>query len=107
MDELIKKDEFCPSSIKIVRTDKKFPGDCKVETVCKHCGTGTALSAVVMATNIITWGRNDNNCPSYRYGRLYILKYIEICVRNNRIYLEPEIRWQILKELADGEDEKM
>ena len=100
-NDLVKSGEKIPSSIRIIRTDKKFPGDCRVETICKHCGTGTALTAYAVLCNTLLFGRNDNNNPQYTNGHKFIFKYFEICNKENKLLLEPQIRGRILRELND------
>ena len=106
MDELIRPNEEVPDNIKIIRTDKKFPGDCRVETECRNCGFRTALTAFETMCHVMLFGRNDSNNPQYRFGLRYVFKYFEICFRNNFVWTEFQIRGQILRELFDG-DEKM
>ena len=57
---MIKPGEKIPESIKIVKTDKKFPGDCRVETECRHCGFRTALTAFETLCQAMLFGRNDS-----------------------------------------------
>ena len=99
VDDLIRPGENIPDYIKIIKTDKKFPGDCRVETVCKHCGVGTPLTAYEVLCNAMLFGRNDSNNPQYRFGSRFIWKYFGICSKKNELLLEPEIRRQILQEL--------
>ena len=104
-NDLIKPGEKIPGSIKIIRTDKKFDGDCRIETQCRSCGYGVALTTFEGMWNVLLFGRNDGNNPKYAFGPKYIQKYLEICFRNGP-KPEPEIRSQIIKELID-ENEKM
>ena len=93
--DLIKTGEKIPGSIKIIRTDKKFDGDIRIDT---H---GVPLTAWEIVWNIFLIGRNDDNNPLYPNGFRYFLKYLEICIRDNTPYPEPQIRRQILKELRE------
>ena len=95
-NDLIKTGEKIPSSIKIIRTDNKFDGDCRVET------NGIPLTAWEVVWNFFLFGRNDENNPRYMFGSDYGWKYLEICKRDNTPHPEPEIRSQILKELRGG-----
>ena len=94
--DLIKTGEKIPGSIKIIRTDKKFDGDCRVET------SGIPLTAWEVVWNFFLFARNDDNNPQYMYGFRYFKKYFEICMRDMTPHPEPEIRSQILKELRKG-----
>ena len=87
--------EKIPDSIKIIRTDKKFDGDYRVET------NGIPLTAWEVVWNFFLFGRNDDNNPRYMFGFRYFRKYLEICFRDNTPHPEPEIRSQILKELRE------
>ena len=91
--DLIKTGEKIPNSIKIIRTDKKFDGDCRVET------NGTPLTAWEVVWNFFLFARNDDNNPRYMFGFRYFSKYFEICLRDKTPHPEPEIRSKILKEL--------
>ena len=93
--DLIKTGEKIPNSIKIIRTDKKFDGDYRVET------NGIPLTAEEVVWNFFLFGRNDDNNPRYMFGFRYFRKYLEICFRDNTPHPEPEIRSQILKELRE------
>ena len=95
-NDLIKPGEKIPSSIRIIRTDKKFDGDYRVET------NGIPLTAWEVVWNFFLFGRNDDNNPRYMFGFRYFRKYLEICFRDNTPHPEPEIRSQILKELREG-----
>ena len=94
--DLIKPGENFPSSIRIIRTDKKFDGDYRVET------NGIPLTAEEVVWNFFLFCRNDGNNPQYMFGSDYGWKYLEICKRDNTVHPEPEIRSQILKELRKG-----
>ena len=94
--DLIKTGEKIPGSIKIIRTDKKFDGDIRIDT---H---GVPLTAWEIVWNIFLIGRNDDNNPLYPNGFRYFIKHIEICFRDVTPYPEPQIRQQILKELREG-----
>ena len=94
--DLIKPGEKIPSSIRIIRTDKKFDGDYRVET------NGIPLTAEEVVWNFFLFCRNDGNNPQYMFGSDYGWKYLEICKRDNTPHPEPEIRSQILKELRGG-----
>ena len=96
MNGLIRSGEKIPDSIKIIRTDKKFDGDIRIDT---H---GVPLTAWEIVWNIFLIGRNDDNNPRYPNGFRYFIKHIEICIRDNTPYPEPQIRQQILKELREG-----
>mgnify|MGYP000338322405 CR=1 FL=1 len=74
---------------------KKFDGDIRIDT---H---GVPLTAWEIVWNIFLIGRNDDNNPLYPNGFRYFLKYLEICIRDNTPYPEPQIRRQILKELRE------
>ena len=104
-EHLLKPGEKIPANIKIIQTDKKFPGDCRVETECRHCGFRTALTAFETLCQVMLFGRNDSNNPQYRFGLRYVFKYYQICFRDNCLYLEPQIRGRIIQELI--EDDKM
>ena len=93
---LIKPGEKIPDSIKIIRTDKKFDGDIRIDT---H---GIPLTIDEIVWNIFLIGRNDDNNPRYPNGFRYFIKHIEICFRDVTPYPEPQIRQQILKELREG-----
>ena len=106
LDKLVKPDEEIPNSIRIIQTDKKFLGDCRVEIECRNCGFGVALTAFEVLCNMMMFGRIDGNNPRYGFGRKYIWKYFEICHGDNRLYLEANIRSRIIKELIeDGQRE--
>ena len=92
---LIKPGEKIPDSIKIIRTDKKFDGDIRIDT---H---GIPLTIDEIMWNIFLIGRNDDNNPRYSNGFRYFIKHIEICFRDITPYPEPQIRQQILKELRE------
>ena len=94
-NDLIKSGEKIPSSIRIIRTDKKFDGDCRIET------SGIPLTAWEVVWNFFLFGRNDGNNPWYMFGSDYFWKHLEICKRDNTPHPEPEIRSQILKELSE------
>ena len=94
-NDLIKTGEKIPDSIKIIRTDKKFDGDIRIDT---H---GVPLTAWEIVWNIFLIGRNDDNNPRYQNGFRYFLKYLEICFHDFTPYPEPQIRRQILKELRE------
>ena len=93
--DLIKTGEKIPGSIKIIRTDKKFDGDCRVET------SGIPLTAWEVVWNFFLFARNDDNNPQYMYGFRYFKKYFEICIRDKTPHPEPEIRSKILEELRE------
>ena len=93
--DLIKTGEKIPGSIKIIRTDKKFDGDCRVET------SGIPLTAWEVVWNFFLFARNDDNNPQYMYGFRYFKKYFDICIRDKTPHPEPEIRSKILKELRE------
>ena len=95
-NDLVKPGEKIPDSIKIIRTDKKFDGDCRVETY------GIPLTIDEVMWNFFLFFRNDGNNPWYRYGVDYGWTYLGICKRDNTPHPEPEIRSQILKELRGG-----
>jgi hypothetical protein len=88
--------EKIPDSIRIIRTDKKFDGDYRVETY------GIPLTINEVTWNFFLFFRNDGNNPYYRHGIDYGWKYLDICKRDNTPHPEPEIRSQILKELREG-----
>ena len=94
-NDLIKTGEKIPGSIKIIRTYKKFDADIRIDT---H---GIPLTIDEIVWNIFLIGRNDDNNPLYPNGFRYFLKYLEICIRDNTPYPEPQIRRQILKELRE------
>ena len=95
-NDLVKPGEKIPDSIKIIRTDKKFDGDYRVET------NGIPLTIEEVVWNIFLFSRNDRNNPWYMFGSDYFWKHLEICKRDNTPHREPEIRSQILKELRKG-----
>ena len=92
---LVKPGEKIPDSIELIRTDKKFDGDYRVET------NGIPLTAEEVVWNFFLFARNDENNPRYMFGFRYFRKYLEICLRDNTPHPEPEIRSQILKELRE------
>ena len=94
-NDLIKSGEKIPSSIKIIRTDNKFDGDCRVET------NGIPLTAWEVVWNFFLFARNDDNNPQYMWGFRYFKKYFDICIRDKTPHPEPEIRSKILKELRE------
>ena len=104
--DLVRPGEKIPDSIKIIKTNKKFHGDCLIGLKCRNCGFQIALTIFETLWNVMLFGRLDSNNPQYRFGLRYIFKYFEICFRNNFVYKELQIRGQILRELFD-EDEKM
>ena len=67
-NDLIKTGEKIPGSIKIIRTDKKFDGDWRVET------SGIPLTAREVVWNFFLFARNDDNNPQYMYGFRYFKK---------------------------------
>ena len=99
MKPLIKPGEIIPHTIQIVRTDKKFIGDCRIDFLCKVCGQGNALTHLEYLCQEIMCCRNDENNPFYHWGARYGLKYKEICNRDGRIYPEWQIRNKIIMEL--------
>ena len=86
--------------LRLSERTKNFDGDCRIETQCRSCGYGVALTAFEGMWNILLFGRNDGNNPKYAFGPKNIQKYLEICFRNGP-KPEPEIRSQIIKELID------
>ena len=103
---VVKSIEKLPPRIVVEETDKHCSGDCvvKLRVPCSSCCETVDIAPTSEEAAFIPLliGRNDDN-RYQRWGRRYMLQYMEILFRENTLEYEYNIRSKIQEELIQSD----
>ena len=91
-EDILKPGEKLPPAI-TVEPGRLFDGDCVFRYTTGPDGKRPTVNEIGALVTLI--GRVDKINPRYRYGSLYILKFLEICLLDDQIYTWQEIQHRI------------
>ena len=91
-EDILKPGEKLPPSITI-EEGRFFDGDRVFRYTTGPNGKLPDVNEIGALVTLI--GRVDKMNPRYRYGSLYILKFLEICILDDKIYTWQEIQHRI------------
>ena len=91
-EDILKPGEKLPSTITI-EEGRFFDGDRVFRYTTGSDGKLPDVNELGALVTLI--GRVDKMNPRYRYGSLYILKFLEICLLDDQIYTWQEIQHRI------------
>ena len=92
-ERILKPGEKLPPAI-TVEPGRLFDGDCVFRYTTGSDGKRPNVNEIGALVTLI--GRVDKMNPRYRYGNLVMLKFLEICLLDDRIYTWQEVLPRIL-----------
>ena len=93
LEHILKPGEKLPPAI-TVEPGRLFDGDCVFRYTTGSDGKRPNVNEIGALVTLI--GRVDKMNPRYRYGNLVMLKFLEICLLDDRIYTWQEVLPRIL-----------